>query len=283
MNARDRGTGLYRQMGYLAIWPALYACGVLVLAWALLGNGLPDADSALYILLCAHGCYLLDRVKVSDRRQDPADALALPNRTMLFARWAKPIRVLVMIELFFASFAGWLIHPALAGVPLIALGVVHLYAGRGASPSDPRLKDLPGIKAFVIAGGHVALSLAIIFANEHALIAELNLLDILAIFGLWLIVSGDAALCDIDDHDADRAYHTQSLSVLFGKRTAWWASLGLIALGASLVGIQYGAMLGIGATLVLSTLLSVKNTNHRDFVDARLLPIVLFWVLVSTR
>ena len=283
MNTRDRVSGLYRQMGYLALWPALYAWGVLVFAWALLGTGLPDADSALYILLCAHGCYLLDRVKVSDRRQDPADALALPTRTMLFVRWAKPIRVLVMLELLFASIAGWLIHPALASVPLIALVVVYLYAGRGASPSRPRLKDLPGLKGFVIAGGHVALSLAILLGNEHELLAALGLRDILAIFGLWLIVSGDAALCDIDDHDADRAYHTQSLSVLFGKQSAWWISLGLIALGASLVGIQSGTMLGIGATLVLTTLLSAQNTNHRDFVDARLLPIVLVWVWATTR
>ncbi len=272
---------LYHLLGYLAIWPALYALGVFVLTWHLLGEGKPNARSALYVLLCAHSCYLLDRVKIADHRQDPADALALPKRAALFARWSCPIRTLILAELLGATIAGYSIHPLLAPIPLIALGVVHFYAGRRPSPSSPRLKDLPAMKAFFIASGHLALSIAVLWSNQHDLLATLRPTHIAAAFGTWLIVAGDAALCDIDDHHADLIYRTESLSVMLGQRSAWRIALGLIVLGSALIATT-PEMLGLGATLIITTLITQKNTNHRDFVDARLLPIVLFWIWIST-
>ncbi len=270
-------SSFYHLLGYLAIWPALYALGVFVLVWKVLGDGYPDTDSILYVLLCAHSCYLLDRVKIADHRQDPADALALPMRWALFARWAGPIRMLVIAELLGAMLTGWLIHPMLASIPPIALGVVHLYAGRKPAPSCPRLKDLPAMKAFFIASGHLALPIAVLSSHHHNLLISLHPSQIAALLGLWLIVAGDAALCDIDDHHADRAYQTQSLSVMLGQRRAWLIALGLIVLGSMLIATM-PQMLGLGATLIITTLITQKNTNHRDFVDARLLPIVLFWL-----
>ena len=269
---------LYRLGGYLALWPSLYALGVFALTSTLLDIDPPNLASIVYILLCAHSCYLLDRVKIADHRQDPADALALPERAMLFARFAKPIRALIICELIAASITGMIIQPVLGLIPLIALAVVHLYAGRKATPRSPRLKDLPALKAFFVASGHLALSLAVTWANTHELFSNLGVFDSLAIIGVWLIVAGDAVLCDIDDHDADMMYSTKSLAVMLGSRSAWISALGFIALGSLLIALNQYAMIGVGAMLIVTTLITRKNTNHRDFVDARLLLIVLIWM-----
>jgi len=276
-------TGFYRLLGYLAVWPSMYALGVYTLLVRVVGNAFPDTDSIVYILLIAHSCYLLDRVKISDARFDPADALALPDRAMLFSTYSKPIRILVCIELLGSTGSGWLIHPVLGVVPLLALIGVHLYAGRGATPSAPRLKDLPGLKAFFIASGHLALSIAVLWGNTPDLLDRVDGITLAGILGVWLIVSGDAALCDVDDHETDRVYATKSIAVMFGKRAAWRGALTMIVIGSAftLVGhFDQPGLLFIGSTLILSTVLSAHNTNHRDFVDARLLPIVLIGVLI---
>lgn len=269
-------------MGYVAIWPALYALGVSVLTWWLFVSQLPDAVSIGYLLFCAHSCYLLDRVKVSDTRHDPADSLALPIRTMLFVRWAKQIRLLIIAELAFASIAGWFIHPLLVFIPILALCVVHLYAGRGATPQSPRLKDLPGLKAFIIASGHISLAFAVLIANYNDQLTNFSWPSLLILISIWLIVAGDAALCDIDDHDADRVYQTKSLSVLLGKSCAWRISFALISAGSIVMIINQPSAMGYSFSLlmIVSTLVTQKNTNHRDFVDARLLPIALFAVWI---
>ena len=268
-------------IGYLAIWPTAYASGVYLLLGSILGTPEPSLGPIMYILLCAHSCYLLDRVKVADRRQDPADALALPNRAMLFARHAKPIRTLVFGELIAASISGFVLEPMLALIPLTALAVVHLYAGRQANADSPRLKDLPALKAFFIASGHLALSWAVLWASRHDLLINLSLHDIVAIFGLWLIITGDAVLCDIDDHDADRLYSTRSLAVMLGSRSAWIIAFILITTGSICIALNTSTLIGFGATLIISTLITRNNTNHRDFVDARLLVLVLLWMWIS--
>ena len=247
----------------------------------MLTHSLPAPAPLFYVLLCAHSCYLLDRVKIADHRQDPADALALPDRAMLFARFAKPIRLLVLAELAGASIAGFLLHPLLAIIPLCALGCIHLYAGRQANARSPRLKDLPALKALLIASGHIALSFVILWAKNHDLLTNLTMLDLYSTIGLWLLIVGDAILCDIDDHDTDKLYSTQSLAVMFGTNAAWWIALGLIAMGSMLIALDSIRLLGLGMTLIISTALTHTNTNHRDLVDARLLPVVLFWIWVS--
>lgn len=269
----------YRLLGYLAIWPAMYSLGVYALA--LLGTqGTLHLDtlSTAYILLCAHACYLFDRVKITDRRQDPADAIALPTRSLIFSRFAKPIRVLIGFELIAAMFAGWFIHPLLTCIPLLAMLVVHIYAGRGATPDAPRLKDLPALKAFIIACGHIALFLMVLWSNQQLKLDDIQLMDIIIFIGTWFIVAGDAVLCDVDDLDADRIYRTQSLAVIFGPHLAWLAALGLLSTGSLFITLASEStiqMLALGATLVLSTIITRNNTNHRDLVDCRLLPIVL--------
>ncbi|MDF1808450.1 MAG: hypothetical protein P1U42_02010 [Phycisphaerales bacterium] len=273
---------VFRALGYIAVWPALYALGVSVLLWWLFVSQFPDALSIGYLLLCAHSCYLLDRVKVSDKRHDPADFLALPVRTMLFVKWAKHIRRLIVVEFMCALIAGWLIHPLLTLIPILALSVVHLYAGRSASAHAPRLKDLPGIKAFIIASGHISLAFAVLIANHNDQLSNFTLPNILILISIWAIVAGDAALCDIDDHDADKIYQTKSLSVLLGQSHAWMISLALIIAGSIAMIISEPAAMSYSFVILMtvSTLLTQKNTNHRDFVDARLFPITIFAIWI---
>lgn len=279
---------LYRALGYWAFWPALYVLGGYLLCAMALGVGVTKTLTVAFLLTCAHACYLLDRVKISDQRQDPADALALPERAMIFARHAARIRALLVVELLLSAALGWTLHPLLAAVPLTALIIVHLYAGRKATPGSPRFKDLPAIKAFVIASGHLALIGAVLWEANPELHEQLQWRHGLGLLGFWLIVSGDAVLCDIDDEPSDRVYQTRSLPVLLGVNRAWIAAACMLASGSALLltapGGRPGAGMGltqISALLVLTTLASRRITNHRDFVDARLLPIVLLGLLAE--
>ena len=266
---------LYRFAGYLAILPTAYATGMYLLCTLILDQSRSSVLALWFIILCAHSCYLLDRAKISDHRQDPADALALPERALLFSRHAPALRALILSQLLVGTIIGFFLHPAIALIPTVALGVVHLYAGRSATPSNPRLKDLPALKAFVIATGHLSLCIAVIWSQNHQLIADMSWQGWLAIAGAWSFVAGDAVLCDIDDHDADKLYSTQSLAVLFGTRVAWVLALCLLLINPLTLWIAHRAGIEVGFAIILCTVLTRKNTNHRDFVDARLLPIVL--------
>lgn len=268
--------------GYLAIWPAMYSLGVYALAELVATDSIQlQTKPVLYILLCAHACYLFDRVKITDRRQDPADAIALPTRSLLFSRHALAIRTLIGIELAIAIIIGLKVHPLLSIIPLLAMIVVHVYAGRGATPNAPRLKDLPALKAFIIASAHIALVIMVLTGNSQIEASELLSTHLFGMLGIWFIVAGDAVLCDIDDVESDSIYRTQSLAVILGTYPAWVAALGFLILGAFC--ISFGShpknqSIAIGVTIVLTTMLTRKNTNHRDFVDLRLLPSVLGWV-----
>jgi 4-hydroxybenzoate polyprenyltransferase len=242
-------------MSYLALWPACYTLGV----------------------------YLLDRVKISDSRQDPADAIALPDRAIIFAEHAARIRVLLMLELAIAIVAGFLISPLLALIPLGALLGVHLYAGRGASPGRPRFKDLPGLKSFFISSAHIALLVAVLWGNDHNLIEHPRQIVILGIIGIWLIVSSDAIMCDIDDHDSDAMYGTRSLPVLLGNAMAWLLAEGMLLTGCGLLLIRTQRpieLLLVSIAIFASTLPSRMMHNRRDLIDARLLPIVLIALMM---
>ncbi len=288
MSPTRRLNTLHRTLGYTALWPALYGLGVYLLATLTLDVRPPNARTIAYILLIGHACYLLDRVKISDQRQDPADAIALPERALLFSTHGRRIRLLIVLELLVSALVGWLLHPAMALVPIAALVVVHLYAGRGATPGDPRFKDLPALKAFMIASGHLALTVALLWANDHLFYEHLRWRAPVIAAGIWLVVSGDAVLCDLDDEHADRAYETNSLPVLLGPRRAWLLALAIITLGGGALCASYAhpaASGAVAALLVLSTLLTRTSPNQRDFVDARLLPTVLIgmWIALVKR
>jgi 4-hydroxybenzoate polyprenyltransferase len=266
---------LFVTMGYLAIWPALYTLAVYLLISVFMITSSGGWKPISLVLICAHSCYLLDRVKLSDARQDPADSVALPDRAILFARFARFIRAFVVLELLATSMIAWLIHPLLSLMPLLALIGVHIYAGRGACPGSPRVKDLYAIKSFLIASAHIAFPLVILLALEPDELINLAPNNIILFCSIWLIIAGDASLCDIDDHDADRLYSTRSIAVLIGPSRAWLFAFVLILAGSTTLYITQQSTIWISVGLVGTAVLSRNVNNHRDLVDARMLPLVL--------
>lgn len=282
MNRQVRSIPVSAYLSYLALWPACYSLGAYLLGIVSLRLPAPSWPTTAYLLLVAHACYLLDRVKLSDTRQDPADALALPDRALLFARHARPVRAFLVAEFLLACVVGWWISPALSLLPLGALIGVHLYAGRGASPGKPRFKDLPALKSFFISTAHIALIVSVLWGNDHRLIEHPRTSVVLCIVGLWLIVTGDAILCDLDDHDSDALYGTRSLPVLIGNARGLAAAQILVVLGGLLLIAenQQSMLILCAAALWVSIVPTIFIKNRRDLVDARLLPIVLVALLL---
>ncbi len=274
---------LLARLSHLALWPACYTLGVYLLGVISLQLPAPDWQTVLYLLLVAHACYLLDRVKLSDDRQDPADAIALPDRALLFAEHSKTIRILLMLELLLAMVSGFLISPLLALIPLGALLGVQLYAGRAACPGKPRFKDLPALKSFFISSAHIALVVAVLWSNDHNLIEHPRAVVLLSIAGLWFIVSGDAILCDLDDHDSDAMYGTRSLPVLLGNKRAWLVAQAMLALGGLMLLANSKPdrlLVFCAAAIWMSGYPTLFIKNRRDLIDARLLPIALIALLL---
>jgi len=281
MNRQKQYLDLYARLSHFAIWPTLYALGIyLFLTQSLPGEHRFESLPALFIALCTHACYMLDRIKVSDNRIDQADAIALPGRAQSLFRHAHVLRRTIIAQLLAASVIGFMLHPMLTIIPLISLIAIHGYAGRTADPSKPRLKDLPACKPFFIATSHIALGVVVIWASAQSSQKISTLIEqapttLLVNISLWLIVVGDAMLCDIDDLETDRLFSTRSFAVLFGNQRAWIIALACVSIGAALLGFTSAPARLAAFALVASTLLTKNNTNHRDFIDARLLPIAL--------
>lgn len=268
---------------HLALYPALYTLGVYLLATTALGFALPSMETAGLLLLLAHTCYLLDRVKISDARLDPADAMALPDRAAFFARHARQLRVCLWIELLLATTLALAVNPWLGPLPSAAMLGVYLYAGRGASPERPRPKDLPALKSALIACAHIALVVTLLWSNGHPPGALAHAPAKWVICSLWLIVCADAILCDLDDLPSDAAFRTRSLPVLIGLRGAWGVSVGMLTLAGVLLSVSSAdrpRAAAIGSGLLLTGLVSLRHKNRRDLIDARLPVVVLVGLLI---
>jgi hypothetical protein len=268
----------------LALWPACYTLGIYLLARLALALPTSDWQTISLILLIAHACYLFDRAKLSDSRQDPADAIGLPQRSLFFTRFARSIRVLIALELLTACVLAYAIAPLLSLVPIGALVGVHLYAGRAATPTKPRIKDIPGLKAFLIAGAHIALLVAVLRGNGQLDTQQLSISTVLLFIGLCLIVSSDATLCDLDDRRSDALYSTRSVPVLIGETPAWIFAQLLLIIGATLLittSTETLTLLRIMLVLICTGLPTAWIKNRRDLIDARLLPVVLIALILA--
>ncbi len=281
--AHPRPNPIASILSHLAIYPAFYTLGVYLLAILAMEYPNPGTITIVFILIVAHACYLLDRVKVSDANQDPADALALPDRALFFARNASMIRLLLVLEMLVSIALGFLIAPPLAFVPVGALIGVYLYAGRGASPGDPRFKDLPALKSFFIACAHLALVIATLWGNDHDLLSLPRWVTVASLVGIWMIVSADAILCDLDDVESDAIYQTRSLPVLIGKHPAWVVAIVTLGLGCAFLQVKDALsvpMIVVGLLIWVSALPTRVRKNRRDLIDARLLPIVILGTMM---
>lgn len=270
-------------LSHLAIYPAVYTLGVYLLAILTLGLEFPSQFTVWFLLALAHACYLIDRVKLTDDRQDPADALALPDRTIFYVRHAPQLRALLCLEFLLASAIGLQIHPLLALIPFGALIGVHMYAGRGATPGRPRLKDYPALKAFLIASAHLALVIAVLWGNGHLMPESPLKVVVPSLVGIWLIISADATLCDLDDRESDSIYATRSLPVLLGSKHAWFVAMAILCVGVlfiSIARVPQAHLTAVAVLLFLTGVPTLQLKNRRDLIDARLLPIVLLGFLL---
>ncbi|MFK7883776.1 MAG: hypothetical protein AB8F26_06285 [Phycisphaerales bacterium] len=273
--------GLQR-LGDIAVWPGLYAVGVAGLLLWCVGASRSDfgwrdlLPLAVFVFLCSQGGYLLDRAKISGKRLDPADETANSARFHVFAVHGGLIRRVVAIEFAAAALVGIFIEPWLAIVPIGTSVGVMIYAGRPAEVGKPRPKDLLVLKAGFIATAHLALACAavMVLAGFEAI---LSINVVTAVTGVWLIVLGDAVVCDFDDIEADRAFGTLTLPVVFGENAAWALAL-VCHLGAAVLILEVRGIapaVGIACLLVASMVMAMMLPRRKDYIDARLLCVAL--------
>jgi len=284
----DRGTpalfGIPALLGDLAIYPMGYALGIAILTAHATDGSLPPA-ALLYVALAGHAGYLLDRVKFRDRALDPADAMADPRRHARLHRWSRPLRVVMIAEWILAGVIGWSVHPILAALVLVGIGAGYAYSGWPGGGPRRRLKDHTALKSAMTAAAHTALAAFATLAHDPAPVARRPMGVIAAIMGVWILVAGDAVICDLDDRVSDDAHATRSVTVVAG---AFWSGAGAIAmlvLGCAILIVSgapmaLGARTAIAAMLVASAAIVLRAPNRRDWIDARVLPIVLYglWV-----
>lgn len=249
-----------------------------------LSIGWPRATSTLgYIFCIGVGVYLLDRVKLSDARLDPADAVAHPERAAFIARHSGTVRG-AMLALFAigAACAAWLgMEAGWRGWALLALeggacvGVV-LYAGRPRRVRA-RPKDVLIVKNACIGGaitGFVVIVVSLVALSDSPSIWPLAAMG-LGAAQLFVRVVADSIICDLEDEEADRAFGTATLATRFGRRVAWnTASVMRVAVGVALIALPLGdrrAAVAWGVVTIVSTvILRVCDPRRvRDWTDLR--------------
>ena len=267
------------------MWALVYSVGLYLLTTVFVRTDWCGA-CALYVGLCAHAGYLFDRVKLRDRDLDPADLEAYPARHLFLRRHARVIRVVMVLEWIGAVVVGAWLHWAL-GV-LVFGGVVAgvVYSGWPAGSGRKRVKDWRGVKA-------VAVATAIVGLAMHAALLPGGVwetVDWVRVgwvgVGAWLLVCGDAILCDLDDTEADRRFGTMSVPVLVGQGVAGVIGVGLVVVGSGVLVliphdvVGFGVRAGVGGMLVLSAVLSLRMGRKREWIDGRMGLVVLVGWLV---
>lgn len=283
--------------GHMALWAVLYALGVALILAELLGQHL-DWLSMLYVTLCAHAGYLFDRIKFRDADLDPADLLADPDRHLYLRAHTRGLRILMVLEWAMAMSIGWAITPGLG--LLVFGGVLAGYLYSGWTPTTrSRLKDVHGLKAWLVSGAVVGLAIATVIGQAGGLDGGIDIAFIEQIIqehggwsvaGMLLIVCGDAVICDLDDSASDEEYRTRSLPVILGDRNAGLAAVVLLLTGgAAMVGAGIGSgslemRLVFSAMTILSGVGILRGGpmigGRRDWIDGRMLAVVLTTVLI---
>jgi len=277
-----------RVAGHLAVWPVMYAAGVGIILGEFLGRPIGELG-LVYVTLCAHSGYMLDRVKFRDADFDPADLMADSERANFLRRIARRLRLVMALEWVAAAAVGVVISPVLGVLVLGGILLGYLYSGWRPG-RRARLKDVHGLKAGLVACAVVGLGLAAVVGPEigwdaGALLKLVGELPWVVLGGVWLIVCGDAVVCDLDDHESDRAYSTRSLPVLMGARRAAVVAAGLLAIGGVMVamggeGMDQMRVLFAGL-IVVSGIGIVRLRKRRDWIDGRMLLMVLVAVAMS--
>ncbi len=265
--------------GHLGLWPGLYAMAAVCCYLELVGlrrAGEPWASGIIAVGLTTTAIYLLDRVKFRREWIDPADCFALPGRYEFLCRHQRICRFIAIAMLAAGAIFGARVSIfapiAVCGGALSAL----LYAGapRGCFP---RIKDLPWLKNLYTAGGLVCFVAAAAFAiNQRFAAPGWHLQAALAgVALLFARVFLDAALCDVNDEEADRLFGTStSATRLGGDRARRWATVANMLIPLTLLMVNpipfaaragwAAAWLGSGALLPV-----ISKEKLADFVDVR--------------
>ncbi len=270
-------------LGHLAIWPMFYALGAAIILGKFLEIPL-SWPTLVYVGLCSHAGYLFDRIKFRNADMDPADRMAQPNRYEYLQKHAQWLRILISIEWVAALTIGFIIFPMLSLLVVGGIVVGFLYSGWKPGGRRARLKDIPGLKAGMVGAAVIGLGLAAVVASNHtsdaSIVDTLLKLSWVNIAGLWLIVCGDAVICDMDDQASDRIYSTKSFPVLLGIQRSGILALGLLLAGSILLMTEHHP--GQTQTRIAFTLAIIISgggisllQQRRDWIDSRMLGIVL--------
>ncbi|MFW5966249.1 MAG: UbiA family prenyltransferase [Persicimonas sp.] len=235
------------------IWVAAAAAALTLQTTYCLDDAHPVSASLFVLVFCATlFIYNLDRLVSASRE----DAVELTDRHRFIQRhrrllWglAAAASLGVAASLFFVSPAVWW--------GLLPLGVVSLAYSLPILKGDQarRLKDLPGVKIFVIAlvWGSVTVLLPALEAGigrRLALWGPVFAERFVFIFAITLPF-------DVRDLERDRSARISTLPMWLGPTRTRWLSVALIALFIALVVIAYGpTWRGPTPALALSGLIS---------------------------
>ena len=280
-----------RIAGHLAVWAVAYAVGVAVVLGAFLDRPIGGLG-LVYVMLCGHGGYVLDRVKFRDVDLDPADLMAEPGRHGYLRRRAGWLRILMVVEWVGAAAVGAVISPVLGGVVLGGVLAGYLYSGWRPGKVS-RLKDVAGLKAGLVSCAVVGLGLfAVLGESIGAGFGWVGGLDWVAVGGVVLVVCGDAVVCDLDDRESDGAYLTRSVPVSIGSRGAKIVAAVLLVLGSVVLAAWspadqvrmralFGGLIAVSGIGIMRRPTSYGLGGRRDWIDGRMLVVALVVVLVG--
>jgi 4-hydroxybenzoate polyprenyltransferase len=268
-----------KNLGHLGLWSGAYVSAAVVCFLQLARIvAAPDAWVAAIVFAgaVASGVYLLDRVKLRDRWLDPADALAHPGRYAYLSGRTRQARLLAAGFLIVGIVAGMWVSAWAAGVGIAAVLGVIVYAGR-ARGQRARPKDLLVIKNFYVAAGITGFAVTIAVGMGGVDSAAYRWPS--WVFGSAMLlgrVLADAAICDLDDEEADRRYLTSTLPTRLGRVAAWnWAMgfrlLVMVAIATIPLGprnARWSWAIATGAGIVV--LRAWNPEKVRDAVDLRL-------------
>ncbi|MCC6677654.1 MAG: hypothetical protein IT436_10965 [Phycisphaerales bacterium] len=277
------GPVLLTAASHLAVWSGLYiAAGVYCFAdlarlWPSTTPG-RRAHLLAFAFCTAAAVYLLDRVKLADRWLDPADDAAHPHRFRFLARRSRAVRILSGLLLLVAAVLGFFISPLAPALVLAAATGVIAYAGRPRR-ARPRIKDVFLLKNFYVAAGITGFAALITILSQSAdpLGSIRSHAAAIAASAAHLIVRvwADAALCDLDDEAADRAFGTATLATGLGRARAWNTAMSVrLLLALALITIIPGPRRSCIAWAIVTAVSSValrlaQPSRVREWVDAR--------------
>ncbi|MEO0511409.1 MAG: UbiA family prenyltransferase [Planctomycetota bacterium] len=265
---------------------SLYGIGAVLFVWHSSGGAAVSREGWLALAGAAAvvwGVYAIDRVKLRDAWREPGDGSGLRKWVVRrHGRWLRTMAaMMVLVGSVLLGLAAW----QLAGLGLLGVGAVLAYDGRPHASQTGRGVRVGSLKRSAAAkNGMVAVAYVVLAGSVSAALSGQAIAGVLA--ALFVRVLIDAALCDLDDIDADRAAGVTTLGTSLGRRRALAvltaAELGPLAL-LGMAGTEWAAGVTVyGVTPLASTLAAAMIDRLRltDLVDMRLGVLGLLAVLI---